>query len=138
MFDENDHGACVNAWMDRVARGLPPERLIQAFERGFSVLWSRAYRTLGDVTLTAIVDRVLYQASEEYPILRALKIEAKGLRWELHEDAGRMHPDQLSEGLRFVMVEFLTVLGNLTAEILTKPLHAELASVGSDGEKVTS
>ncbi len=138
MFDENDHGACVNAWMERVARGLPPERLIQAFEHAFSVLWSRAYRTLGDVTLTAIVDRVLYQASEEYPILSALKIEAKGLRWELHEYAGRMHPEQLSDGLRFVMVEFLTVLGNLTAEILTEPLHAELASVGYDGEKVTS
>ena len=29
--------------------------------------------------------------------------------------------------IRFVLVEFLTVLGNLTAQILTSALHAELS-----------
>jgi hypothetical protein len=36
------------------------------------------------------------------------------------------------------MIEFLTVLGNLTAEILSSALHAELARVGnatSSGEE---
>jgi hypothetical protein len=33
------------------------------------------------------------------------------------------------EGIRFVLVEFLTVLGNLTAGILTAELHAELSHV---------
>jgi hypothetical protein len=30
------------------------------------------------------------------------------------------------------MTEFLTVLGNLTAEILTPALHSELSKVGSN------
>lgn len=35
----------------------------------------------------------------------------------------------LIAGTRFVLVEFLTVLGNLTADILTPELHEELARV---------
>ena len=34
--------------------------------------------------------------------------------------------------MRFVLVEFLTVLGNLTAEILSPALHAELAREAED------
>ncbi len=34
---------------------------------------------------------------------------------------------QLRAAVRFVLVEFLSVLGVLTAEILTPALHAELA-----------
>ena len=40
-----------------------------------------------------------------------------------------MHDSELVEGIRFVLVEFLTVLGNLTAEILTPELHSELSNV---------
>ena len=31
--------------------------------------------------------------------------------------------------MRFLLVEFLTVLGNLTADILTPALHSELTAV---------
>jgi hypothetical protein len=132
----NDHGTCVDAWMDRAARNLPPERLIQLFEQGFAALWGRAQVTLGAVTLTAIVDRVLYTAAEQFPFLSSLKIEGTGIRYqELKERAGSLPQVSLAEGIRFVLVEFLTVLGKLTAEILTPALHSELSKVAPAEEE---
>jgi len=125
------HTACVNAWMERAARGLAPERLLRAFEQGFAVLWQRARQTLGDVTLLAIMDRVLYIAVEQFPLLAPLGIDAAGIKCEeLVVSTGGLDRDQLTEGIRFVMTQFLTILGNLTSEILTPALHSELSKVG--------
>jgi hypothetical protein len=140
MADEYDHEACVEAWMARDAKRLPPERMIQAFEQGFGALWRRAHQTLGDVTLTAIVDRVLHNAAERYPILAALRLEVTGLQWQgLRGAVTSAQRDDVENGIRFIFVEFLTVLGNLTANILTPSLHAELAKMpdarGSDSKK---
>ena len=132
MGDENDHDACVDAWMQRAVRGMPPDRLLLAFEEAFAAMWRRAYVTLGDVTLTAIVDRVLRAASERYPIVAALQVDETGLRCDgLRQRAvgTSRHGDKLEEAVRFVVSEFLTVLGNLTDEILTPALHDELSSV---------
>ena len=119
--------------MGGAARDLPPERLIQAFEQGFGALWRRAHKTLGDVTLTAIVDRVLYNAIEKYSILAALKLETTGLQWQgLRKGVGSTHREDVENGIRFILVEFLTVLGNLTANILSPSLHAELAKIGPE------
>jgi hypothetical protein len=130
MVAENSHSACVDVWMERVAKDSPPERLIQVFEQGFAAIWGRAHQTLGDVTLTAIADRVLYNAAEQFTLLAPLKIEVTGLRGQaLRESAAGVHRDELAAGLRYVLVEFLAVVGNLTADILTPALHAELSRV---------
>ena len=95
-------------------------------------MWRRALVTLGDVTLKAILDRVLYTAAERFPLLSPLEVDATGLRSDkFRQGAGSLHRDQLGEGIRFILVEFLTVLGNLTAEVLTPALHAELAKVAA-------
>ena len=133
MLDENDHRARVDAWMERAAKEAPPERLFDAFERAFGAMWRRARVTLGDVTLTAILDRVLYTAAERFPLLSPLEADATGLRSDkFRQRAGSVHPDQLREGIRFILVEFLTVLGNLTAEVLTPALHSELARIAAE------
>ena len=131
MLDETDHSACVNSWMKRAAQGLPPELLVDALQQGFDAIWQRAYQTLGDVTLMAIADRVLFSAAEQFPTLSGLKIEATGLQCgELRERARSLRYDELAVGVRFVLVEFLTVLGNLTAQILTPALHSALSKAG--------
>jgi hypothetical protein len=132
MVDQ-DHDACVSSWMRRAAKDLPSDRLVRAFEEAFGALWRRAHQTLGDITLMAIVDRVLYSAAERFPVLSTLEVDATGLRCEkLRENALDVPPDQLMGALRFVLVEFLTVLGNLTADILTSALHSTLGRIGSD------
>src|SRR5690606_11798852 len=42
MTDDNDHIACVNAWLDPAERRLPPAGLVSALDRGFAALWQRA------------------------------------------------------------------------------------------------
>jgi hypothetical protein len=79
------------------------------------------------VTLTAIVERALYTATEQFAFLASLEVHASGLRCQaLRSQAGLRH-DQVSAAIQFVLEEFLTVLGNLTAQILTPALHAELS-----------
>jgi hypothetical protein len=71
---------------------------------------------------------VLRDGVTQYPLLSAVGIVPTGLSCpDLHDKARSWREDELEEALQFVLVEFLTVLGNLTADILTPSLHAELA-----------
>ncbi len=125
-----DHRACVDALIERMGPDLPADRLLAVFEAAFNAIWRRAGVTLGNVTLTAIVNRVLYSATEQFPALSALRLGSDGI--DCHELAGRLdrlERQPLAEGLHFMVVELLTVIGSLTAEILTPALHAALATV---------
>jgi hypothetical protein len=125
------HVARVDAWLKRSAKDLSPEVLLQLFETALGALWARTRTTLGEVTLTAIAERVLYNASEKFPLFSSLEVEpAGGIQFrELRARISSVRVSELKEAVRFVLVEFLTVLGNLTAEILTPELHSELSNV---------
>jgi hypothetical protein len=132
VLDQGQHEAPVDAWLKRSAKDdLPPAVLLQLFEAALGALWARTKTTLGEVTLTAIAERVLHDASEKFPLFSSLKVEPTGgipFR-ELRERPNSVNVSELTAGIRFVLVEFLTVLGNLTADILTPELHAELSNV---------
>ena len=135
--DATRHAVQVDAWLKRSAKDLSPEVLLQLFETAFGALWARTTTTLGEVTLTAIAERVLYNASEKYPLFSSLEVEPAGgiqLR-ELRARISSVRASELQEAVRFVLVEFLTVLGNLTAEILTPELHSELSNVAPQRTK---
>src|SRR5947208_10961798 len=107
VFDGNDHRARVDAWMERAAKEAPPERLFDAFERAFGAMWRRARVTLGDVTLTAILDRVLYTAAERFPLLSPLEVNATGLRSDkFRQKAGSLHRDPLGDGIGVTRAKF--------------------------------
>jgi hypothetical protein len=142
-MEEFDHSRCVNMWLARAVASAPGPRVIDAFETAFSALWQRAHLTLGEVTLAAIVTRVLCSAENEFSFLSALKLhEAKIDCAQLRATAPRLRHEQLVDGIRFVLVELLTVVGNLTADILTPAFHAELCNASpevpepSPGERV--
>lgn len=105
---------------------MPPELLLRLLEAGFATLWAQTTTTLGEVTLHAIAERVLHAASEQFPFFASLKIEPSGRLQcsELRETVRFVHDVELTAGVRFVLVEFLTVLGNVTAEVLTPELYA--------------
>ena len=125
------HAACVDAWLGRSAKSLSAEALLGLFEAALGALWARTSTPLGEVTLTAIAERVLYDASERFPLFATLKVEpSEGIQCrELRARIDSVSAAGLRDAIRFVLVELLTVLGNLTAEILTPELHAELSSV---------
>lgn len=111
MFDDaNEHAARVDAWL-RPARRLPSATVRHAFERAFDALCARARVALGDVTVSAINDRVIESTHERYPWF-----------WPSEE----VPPVVLRRAVRFVLVEFLSVVGQLTGGILTRALHEAL------------
>ncbi len=131
MADDSVHIKYVNEWMKRAVT-VSQDQLAGLFEKAMSALWHRTYSALGDITAAAIVDRVLYTATEKYSILGSLKLGfgAKGVNFaEFREQAGSVNDSELREAIQFVIVELLTVVGNLTAEILTPALHSELSNV---------
>lgn len=139
MVDDGRHAGCVDAWLERSATGLAPEALLRLFEAALAAVWIRTETTLGEITLTAIAERVLHTASERFSLLGSLKVDPTGgiQCRELSARIGSVEPSELREAIRFVLVELLTVLGNLTAEILTPALHAEMAGVAlSDALRV--
>jgi hypothetical protein len=128
LTDKNEHAVHVEAWMQATAKGLTADQLVRLFEKALGVLWQRAQGTLGDVTLAAIVDRVLHGTIERAPLLAALKVDPSGFHCdELREHAG--DAVALAQGIQLFLVEFLTVVGSLTAEILTPALHSALSGM---------
>src|SRR5688572_12292127 len=101
----------------RQAAGFSSVELTQLFELAISALWQRSYMTLGETTLTAIVDRVLYNATEKFPVFASLKLEANRLEYaEFIQRASSTSERELAKAIEFILVELLTVIGNLTAE----------------------
>jgi len=124
----NEHRACVEAWLARTVE-LPIDRLPATFAAALNAVWRRAHRTLGEVTLAAIIERVLTTTGDGRPAVQLLEMGPDGLRVEgLRAPARELSRDELIDAAREVLVGLLTVLGSLTAEILTPALHAELAN----------
>lgn len=127
----NQHAAIVDAWFERSAKDLSRELRLRLLEAALGALWSRIKTTLGEVTLTAIAERILSDTAEAFPLLSGLKVDpVHGFdSRELSARISSVDSAKLDKAIRFVLVEFLTVLGRLTAEILTPELHAELSHV---------
>lgn len=135
MPEASEHEERVEAWLEATTPGASSEELVALLDRALNALWKRTKVTLGEVTLTAIVDRVLYSATEKFSFFSGIGLEPSvGFRCEgLREGTGALERSTLLAGARFVLVEFLTVLGNLTADILTPELHEALAGVHRPG-----
>jgi hypothetical protein len=138
MRERNPHSDAVNAWRDGRAGPLSPQALVDLYERALDALWRRAHMSLGEITLMAIVERVLHDGTERFPHLAALKTETSGVHCgELRQAASSLDMALLDESLAFLLGELLRVLGTLTGEVLTPGLHAELRKVQAlpSGEK---
>jgi hypothetical protein len=116
--------------LDTCVRGLGGGQLVAVYERVLDALWLRAHRSLGEITMLAIVDRVLHNSTQLFPHLSALKLESSGIGFgELRSAAASIDVGTLEQSLRVVVRDLLTVLGNLTAEVLTPGLHEEVSRV---------
>ena len=124
------HVKCVNNWMAEAANGLSSEQVLDLFEQAMLALWNRSVDMLGVITLTAILDRVMYPATKRFPQFKSLKVVGTGIDAAgLRESTKDMTVSQLVEGIRLVLVEFLSLTGYMTAEVLTPALHSELSKV---------
>jgi hypothetical protein len=129
------HTVHVESWLHESAADLRAAELLELLQRALVALWQSAKVTLGEVTLTAIVDRVLSTASEHHPFVSITKVDGATIGFEIRQSGDIQNVSRLREVVRFVLVEFLTVLGNLTDEIITPKLHVALTSVGRRAPK---
>ncbi len=128
------HEATVDAWLARLG-DASPRRIVSAFERTFGAMWHRAQRPLGDVTLAAIVDRVILGASSTAPLLTTLGVDLNGIHCdELYVRSATAAVPDVRAAVRAFLLEFLSVLGELTAHVLTPAMHAEIAKAGETAE----
>jgi hypothetical protein len=122
------HEDSVDRWLDRSVNHQSSIELARLLYRATDALWERAITALGSVTLTAIIGRVFHGAESKYPFLSHAHGKNAARRVELERIAA-VPAAELIEGMRFVLVELLAVIGRLTAEILTPELHAALQDV---------
>jgi hypothetical protein len=130
--DEPSHEAVVEAWLARSVDHDSPVEIVRLFYAALDAVWNRAVTILGPVTLTAIAERVLHNATERYTFLSAIDRGSSGdARWteRLCERLVTVPRAALIESLRYGLIELLTVIGALTAEVLRGELHAALEAV---------
>jgi hypothetical protein len=139
--DEPSHATVVDAWLERSLRAGSSADALRWFRAAFEALWGRAVTTLGSATLTAIVERVLAGAAAKHPFLLAVNSRPNGdARWkqQLQDRLSAVPEPELVAGLRFAMIELLTIIGRLTAEILTEELHAAITEAVAGEHEVTA
>lgn len=134
MLEESPHTAAVDGWLERLPERITPEQLVSAFEQAVDSLWRRTEFTLGSITLSAIVARVLHDVSGECPLLATLKLaDGTGIQFdELRQRVRAEDVEHLRKGMRRFLLQFVGVIGNLTGQILTPALHAELQKTTPD------
>ena len=125
------HVEAVDKWLARAAADRSTRSLLRSFETTLSAVWSSALTILGAVTMNAVAERVLTNAVERFPCFAALHPSAVGhlrcYELRLQTRLGGVAFGELVVGIRATMIELLSLIGSLTAEVLTPELHAHLA-----------
>jgi hypothetical protein len=125
------HEFFVDRWLaTRIGKRPPPERAAVLLLLALHALRTRTRASLGEVTLTAIFQRVLETTRRLHPSITDPAF-MKGNAWTLPGTdtiaiAIATRPEELARATRHVIIELLSVLGRLTGEALTPVLYAEL------------
>jgi len=100
----------VDSWLERIGSQVSAKTLLRLFDQAMDALWARANPVLGEITIGAIADRVLWNSVEHYGFLSPLRPGRTGISsGGLEARASTLDVTHLREGLRFTLVEFLTV-----------------------------
>jgi hypothetical protein len=121
------HSEQVAAWIDWSTSGLKKQHLAEHFEKTILALLNRAQPSVSDLTLAAILERVLYNSTEQFPLLQFIQI-ING-RWTLDPIQKKLEnfdEIEIKKAFHYLITEFLFIIGNLTGEQLTPILHKEL------------
>lgn len=131
-FRYRAHGQIVAAWIEKNLADLSPAEMVESFEVFLHSLIRQTRTSISEVTLAAVLDRVLYNSSEQYPILKTLKQKNAQLSFS---DLKSLDVDddetEIKEAFHYLLTEIIFILGNLTGEQITPLLHGELDKVSA-------
>lgn len=126
----NIHKDLVNLWEEENIKGLRAEQIIKIFECAILAVERRCLDTLSSITVQVVLDRILHKGFEKFPILSTVTVGPTGLNLSsLNHKSENYNTEEIIEALRYLLVGFLTIIGNITSEVLTSPLHKELMKV---------
>lgn len=131
---ESDVTLQIEIWEKNKIEGLSTVEKLQLLRKALFVVEQRTLKTLSNVTLEVVLDRALHQSREKYELLSAVKLSSHSLNFDgLLEDGQFRDPqEECVQALRHLLIEILTVLGSITAGILTQPLYQELFAMTHD------
>lgn len=126
----SSHSEQVEAWGKKNCENLSSEAIVQIFLLALIAIHKRSLVTLSSVTVLVVADRALHVSKEKFPLLSEITIDPNGFNLTgLLRSGFSPVPQELRNSLEHLLIEFLNVLGNITADVLTAPLHAELKKV---------
>jgi hypothetical protein len=121
------HSRFVENWLAELVESHPKLSLVKILQDILERLYLRTQTAVSPVTLSAILERVLYNSSEQYPILASIQvIDDKADFSRLENAAKAFDRTQTREAIHYLLTEFLFIIGTLTGEQLTPFLHQEL------------
>lgn len=126
------HTKQVEAWELKNAKSVSAEERPQLYAKAIQAIERRSLATLSSVTVLVVIDRAICETIEKYPALARIKVTPKGLDFSALLDDPDESADELAQAFRELLTELLNVLGNITADVLTIPLHKELMEVTNE------
>lgn len=130
VLNYGGHRDAVASWMSRAGKGLSNDELVELLELAVRAVWAGARPNVSEVTLAAVLDRALINAADAYPSLpRTTVDDGEADLAALRAAAPRLKRETVKQAIEYIVTDFLAILGNLTAETLSKGLHAKLAAV---------
>lgn len=125
MHDE--HARCVDGWLDRYSPRTKSEAL-DALDAALQAIWLRASVAIGEAALATTLSTVLRRARQHFSGFDAVTVTLTGAQVDRARGA-QLDARELLIAVRYVLIEFLRLIGTLNAEVLTGALHHELSYV---------
>lgn len=130
IFQNDIHVWVIKEWEKTAALNISKSKHKLIFQLAIVKILKRANHTLSSVTLKAINERVLHQCIEKYPVLSIIQLHSFEMIFDnFNINTNNYSEEEQIEALRFLLTDELSVLGRITADILTAPLHQELLKV---------
>jgi hypothetical protein len=126
------HANEVEAWEKRNAASVSPDLLPQLYAKAIQAIHRRSLANLSGITMLVVLDRAIHEVAERHPSLLEIKAGSEAVDFGNFFRRNEIGSAQLSAALRDLLIAVLTVIGNITADVLTKPLHDELMTVTTE------
>jgi hypothetical protein len=127
------HKAIVSLWEEKNIKNLRTDQAIQVFGNAIQMIERRCLITLSTVTVYVVLDRIIHQGIEKFPLLIEITIEDGSLNLtKIYQKKNHYELKEINNAFRYLLIELLTVIGNITSEVLSAPLHKELMEVTSE------
>jgi hypothetical protein len=116
----------VDKCIERLNHDIPLEKRGEVLAQLVGALWVRMSRTLSEVTLEAIFERALFHSKEKFPFLASFKIDHTKPLISSFISPTNVENQQLIAAFRYLIIETIELIGNLTSNILIAGLYQEL------------